>query len=413
MRPFDKKSIVIVCDLDFIVTDIIIIKNIDVSIKVGDSASKIVSHHYLSKFLDFTLTLKDEKMSFGDELSIVDANSLETVMDCGGVKYKNNYIITAFSNYLVLYGELININKEPINYLREKMEYFSVSPGNYQELSGLNNEVINMQRELYKNNKVVLDLMNKEKDMNRKLEALNSTKDRIFSIIGHDLRTPLSNIIQSMNLIAYDKLMYEEWQQENYFSKLSDSAANTMHLLENLLEWSKSQLGELYFFPRNFILLESIRNVLNLLKEVAARKRIEIVEELSYNPYVYADKRMIEVVLRNLISNAIKFTNEDGKLNIKVSMEKEFAKITIIDNGIGMPPEKLNTLFDLTKNNVTYGTKGENGTGFGLVLCKNFINQNGGSISILSQIGNGSEFIFTIPLSKTKVETISQNVYTH
>ena len=267
MRTFNKKSIVIVCDLDFIVTEIIIIKNIDISIKVGDLASKIISSYNLSTFLDFTLTLKDEKMSFGDELSIVDNNNLEIVMDCGGVKYKNNYIITAFSNYLVLYGELININKEPINYLREKMEYFSVSPGNYQELSGLNNEVINMQRELYKKNKVVSDLMNKEKEMNRKLEALNSTKDRIFSIIGHDLRSPLSNIIQSMNLISYDKLMYEEWQQENYFSKLSDSAANTMHLLENLLDWSKSQLGELSFFPRNFILLDSIRNVLNLLKD--------------------------------------------------------------------------------------------------------------------------------------------------
>lgn len=404
MRSFNKKSIVIVCDLNFIITEIIIIRNIDISIKVGDLASMIVSSHNLSTFLDFTLTLEDEKMSFGDELSIVDDNNLEIVMDCGGVKYKNNYIITAFSNYLALYGELININKEPINYLREKMEYFSVSPGNYQELSGLNNEVINMQRELYKKNKVVSDLMNKEKEMNRKLEALNSSKDRIFSIIGHDLRSPLSNIIQSMNLISYDKLMYEEWQQENYFSKLSDSAANTMHLLENLLDWSKSQLGELSFFPRNFILLDSIRNVLNLLKEVAAGKKIKIVEELSYNPYVYADKRMIEVILRNLISNAIKFTNEDGKLNIKVSMEKEFAKITIFDNGIGMLPDKVKTIFDLTKNNVTYGTKGEKGTGFGLVLCHNLIKQNGGSISILSQIGKGSEFIFTIPLSKTDVE---------
>jgi signal transduction histidine kinase len=406
MRPFDKQSIVIVCDLDFIVTDIIIIRNIDVNITVNDSASKIVSHHYLSKFLEFTLTLKDKEMSFGDEMGIVDDNNMVTVMDCGGVKYKNKYIITVFSNYLVLYGELTNINEGSINYLREKMEHFSVSPGNYQELSGLNNEVINMQRELYKNNKVVLDLMNKEKEMNIKLEALNSTKDRIFSIIGHDLRSPLSNIIQSMNLMAYDKLMYEEWQKENYFSKLSDSATNTMHLLENLLEWSKSQLGESSFFPRNYILLESIRNVLNLLKEVAAEKRINIVEELSYNPYVYADKRMIEVILRNLISNAIKFTNEDGELDIKVSMEKGFAKITIIDNGIGMPREKVETLFDLTKNNVDYGTKGEKGTGFGLVLCKNLIKQNGGSISILSQIGKGSEFIFTVPLSKAEVGTI-------
>ena len=208
--------------------------------------------------------------------------------------------------------------------------------------------------------------------------------------------------------MLFRSLTYEEWQKDNYFSKLSDSATNSMHLLENLLEWSKSQLGELSFFPRSFILLESIRNVINLLKDVAAEKKIDIVEELRYNPYVYADKRMIEVILRNLISNAIKFTNEDGELNIKVSIDKEFAKITIIDNGIGMPPEKVKTLFDLTKDNVSYGTKGEKGTGFGLVLCKNLTEQNGGSISILSKIGKGSKFIFTIPLSKTEVGNIPE-----
>ena len=361
MRKFDRKCIVIICNLDFIITDIILIKNIKLNIEINDPVSKLVSNNNLTKFLHFTLTLQNEKVSFGDEIGILDDNNLSNIMDLGGVEYRNKYIITVFSNYVSLYRELNNINNGPINYLREKMEYFSVSPGSYQELSGVNNEVINMQRELYKKNKVISDLMNKEKEMNKELEVLNSTKDRIFSIIGHDLRGPLSNIIQSMNLIAYDKLIYEEWQQENYFSKLSDSAANTMHLLENLLDWSKSQLGELSFFPKSYILLESMRSVIELLKGAAVEKKIIIVEELNCNPNVYGDRRMIEVILRNLISNAIKFTNEGGKINVKVSMEEEFAKIMITDNGLGMSPEKIETLFDLTKNNVVYGTKGEKG----------------------------------------------------
>lgn len=269
-----------------------------------------------------------------------------------------------------------------------------------QKMTEINNDIINMQRELSKKNAYILDLLNKKEEMNIELEALNATKDRLFSIIGHDLRAPLSDIISSINLIATNKFIYEELKEENFFIKLKDSAANTMLLLENLLEWSKSERGELSFFPTVFILQESIQTVINLLKGVAANKRINIVEEINNITYVYADKRMIEVILRNILSNAIKFTNEDGKVNVEACVYKEFAKITIIDNGIGMSEEKLKTIFDLKTNNVIHGTKGEKGTGFGLVLCKNLIEQNGGSMSIASDIDKGSEFTFTVPLSK-------------
>lgn len=399
MKIYDEKWLVIECDSDFIITDILVKRNIKMDIKIKDPASNIASHDNLPKFLDFTLTLKNEKAAFGDKMTVSDNNST-TVMDFGGVEYEDNYIITVFSNYLGLYDELIKINKQPINHLRKEMKRFSVSPGNYQNLSELNNDAINMQRELYKRNAVISDLIYKKEEMNKELESLNATKDRIFSIIGHDLRTPLANIIQSMNLMAYDKLIYEEWKQKDFFNTLSDSAETTLHLLENLLEWSKSQLGELSFFPRNFILPGSIRPVIDLLKGVAAKKRIIIVEEINFDGYVYADQRMIEVILRNIVSNAIKFTNDDGKLTIKVTRENEFAKVTIMDNGLGMPKEKMETLFDLTKNNVVRGTKGEKGTGFGLVLCKTLIEQNGGTITIWSQIGKGSEFTITIPLLK-------------
>ena len=405
MKSSNERWIVFACNPNFIVTNIIAIRNIEISISINDPASKIVSHDNLHRFLNFTQTLKNEKVSFGDEMGIIDDNNLITLMDFGGIEYENNYIITVFSNYLALYGELLKIDNEPINYLREKMKYFSISPAKYQELSGLNNEVINIQRELYKKNAFIVDLIRRKEEMNKELEAINATKDRIFSIIGHDLRALLANIIQSMNLIACDNLIYEEWKKENFFSNLSDSAANIMHLLENLLEWSKSQLGESSFFPRNFILLKSIRPAIDLLKGVAVGKSITIIENLNYDPYVYADQRMIEVIIRNLISNALKFTNKGGHINIEVNIQNGFAKLVILDNGLGISPEKLTTLFDINKNNVAFGTNGERGTGFGLPLCKNLTEQNGGSISIWSQIGKGSEFTVTIPLSTTEVST--------
>lgn len=147
-----------------------------------------------------------------------------------------------------------------------------------------------------------------------------------------------------MYLKANDKMLFEEWRQENFFSNLSDSAAKSLNLFENLLVWSRCQLGELSFYPRIFILKGSISSVIDLLKGVALDKGITIVEELSPNLNVYADQRMIEVVLRNLISNAIKFTNVNGQLNINVSMEKEFAKVVIIDNGLGMTKEKVESI---------------------------------------------------------------------
>ena len=405
MKSYNEIWIVIACNSNFIITEIITVKNIGVTININDPVSKLVTHTDTNKLLDFTLTLKNEKVSFGYELGIVDDNRLVTPMDFGGVEYENNYIITAFTNYLGLYGKLLTIDNKPINYLREKMRYFSITPAKYQELSGLNNEVINIQRELYKKNAVIVDLLSKKDEMNKQLEALNATKDRIFSIIGHDLRAPLANIIQSMNLITYDKLIYEEWKKENFFSNLSDSASSTMHLLENLLEWSKSQLGETSFYPKKFILLKSIRSSIDLLKGVAVVKRITIVEELNYSFYVYADQRMIEVILRNLLSNAIKFTKEDGQIIIAVTMDKGFAKVVLNDNGLGMPPEKTKTLFDINRNNVAIGTNGEKGTGFGLLLCKKLIEQNGGSISLWSKLGKGSEFTVTIPLKAIEVNT--------
>ncbi len=395
----NEKWFVITCDSNFKVTDIHAFKNLALDIKVDDQISKIISYDSLSNFLDFTINLRHEKVLFSSQMCVREKDQLLTYMDFGGMQYEDQYIITAFTNCFEIYEELISINDEQTNALKEKIKY-TFYPMVYQEFTKLNNEAINLQRELYKKNAYIQVLLNESNEMNQKLEVSNAAKDRIFSIIGHDLRTPLSNIIGSVNLIANDKLTYEELLDENFFDKLKDSAGNAMILLENLLEWSKSQLSELSYFPTNFNLLESISADINLLKDFASVKRIHVSEVLLHNPHVYADSRMISVVVRNLLSNAIKFTKEDGELIIRVNISKQFAIFTIIDNGIGISKENIDNLFDIEKHNVVRGTTGEKGTGFGLILCKHLIEQNGGSLSIYSQLDKGSNFSFSIPLSE-------------
>jgi len=165
MNSVDEKRFVIACDSDFIITEIITIKNIEISLGIHDPVSKIFSHDNVPKFSDFTLTLRIEKAIFGCEMSIVDDNHSITIMNFGGIRLGNNYIIIAFSNCLGFYEELMKINNEHINLLREKLKTAYVSPDNYQKFAELNNEIINMQRELYQKNAYVLDLLNKKQEM--------------------------------------------------------------------------------------------------------------------------------------------------------------------------------------------------------------------------------------------------------
>jgi len=188
MELVDERWLVIACDNNFLVTEIIAVKNLDVNLEIRDLVTKIISINDIDKFSNIILNLKNEKVIFGDEISVVEGNNSFTIMDIGAIEYKNNYIIAIFSNYLGLYEELIKINEASVNHLRKEMKHFSVSPSNYQKLSSLNNEVINIQREIYKKNAYVLDLLSKKQGMiniidNQKnvfQQMLNSIPDLIF-----------------------------------------------------------------------------------------------------------------------------------------------------------------------------------------------------------------------------------------
>jgi len=352
------------------------------------------------KYLDFTLALKKEVATFNHEISVVTVDDPYLSMHFGGVFFEERFIITAFSNCLDLYEELLNINSVQTNFLKKKMKQQYAIPVNHQQFMEINNDLINTQRELHKKNATINNLLKKTNDMNNELKLLNLTKDRLFSIIGHDLKAPLANISSSLSLVSENKVDFDTFIKNGIFETLNTSVGLTMQMLENLLGWSRIQLGERSFNPTPFNLQELLEPTFNLFSALAKDKNIQITKTVPENLRLYGDPKMIEVVIRNLLSNAIKFTHSGGAVSVHVEIQNKVAAISVEDNGVGMSKEKIEKLFQLTCDHVSYGTNGEKGTGFGLLLCNEFVKYNGGQFNVHSIEGKSSTFTFTIAIAQ-------------
>ncbi len=230
----------------------------------------------------------------------------------------------------------------------------------------------------------------------RKLKELNATKDKLFSIIGHDLKGPLNSLtaFSSLLLNHADKLTKEDIKTLS--TDLDKSLKNLMALLENLLEWSRSQTGSIDFKPERFDISAVIKENLDLLQGLANNKKIKLVHESSNELMVNAHRYSINTVVRNLISNAIKFTPEGGSITITTE-SSSIITVSVRDTGVGMAPSTVVKLFQLGSKISTLGTAKEKGTGLGLILCKDFVEKNGGKIGVDSEEGVGSRFYFSIP----------------
>lgn len=239
----------------------------------------------------------------------------------------------------------------------------------------------------------------------RQLHELNAMKDKFISIIGHDLKNPM-NVIKGFTEIMSDE--FDELTEENrksYLFHISQTVNKTSNLLENLFSWAQSQSGLLTFEPHKIDVSHLIHSNLRLFKESADKKNIRLINHSTNNEiFVYADRNMVDTVLRNLISNSIKFTPEKGTITIQVEelREEGMIEIAVSDTGLGMHTETISNLFRIDKNISTTGTAGESGTGFGLILCKEFIEKNGGNIGAKSVHGKGSTFYFTLPIAMNK-----------
>ena len=235
---------------------------------------------------------------------------------------------------------------------------------------------------------------------NKELNELNIAKDKFFSIIAHDLKNPFYGIMGLSQILASNEEEVSEEEKETMIKEIKELSTNTYKMLDNLLEWSRSQTGKLEFNPRQFDISNLLNENIIQLKKSADVKRISLSSYVIPGTYVFADANMINTVLRNLISNAIKFTRAEGTINIQNELNDGFVVISVADNGIGMNQKTLDQLFRLDKSASSVGTAGERGTGLGMVLCKEFIEQNGGKIWVESQLEKGSTIYFSIPLFK-------------
>ncbi len=235
---------------------------------------------------------------------------------------------------------------------------------------------------------------------NKVLSDVIATKDKFFSIIAHDLKNPFNAILGFTNVLLKKHKQYDDEKRQRIIITLITSVNSAYKLLENLLTWSRSQSGQIKFLPEETNLKILLSETILTLQAQANEKSINIIDNVQEDETIFADRNMITTVLRNLISNAIKFTNKNG--NIVIFSERQvdngFLEISVTDTGIGISKDKINDLFRIEKSTSTQGTENETGTGLGLILCKEFVEKHGGKIWVESELGKGSDFKFTLPL---------------
>ncbi len=235
----------------------------------------------------------------------------------------------------------------------------------------------------------------KLKSQTIELQQLNDLKNKLFSIIAHDLRNPILSLKEIMNLLNEGVITEDELK--NYLPIISKNITSTSSLLENLLNWSRSQLKGERIHATSFDIKTATVIQVQLLERAALKKKIHIQNNVSGEHMVYADRDMVELVIRNLLNNAIKYCKENDRIEINSCKENNRVKICIKDTGIGIAEENINQLFGMN-NFSTSGTNNETGTGLGLLLCREFIEKNKGIIWVESKLGLGSEFCFTLPI---------------
>jgi signal transduction histidine kinase/Tfp pilus assembly protein PilF len=234
-------------------------------------------------------------------------------------------------------------------------------------------------------------------EQTEKLNQLNSVKDRFFSIISHDLRNNLTTMKLYFDLISHPD--YEPTENNEVTKNISESVENTIDLLENLLIWAAAQIKGVPIHIQKLNLHSLTEETFNLLNNAAFQKNIELQNLTDEHITAYGDMDMIKLVMRNLIANAIKFTSEKGMIKVMSETSNDKCKISIIDNGVGISKLSMERLFNQHLNPTTKGTGNEKGTGLGLILCKDFIERNNGSIWVESEEGKGSSFNFELPVN--------------
>ncbi len=246
----------------------------------------------------------------------------------------------------------------------------------------------------------ILELKNRQIEQSeQELQLLNASKNKFFSIIAHDLKNPFHTVMGYSYLLSKDYDRFSEDERRKFAMDINQSTNNIFRLLQNLLEWSRTQTGNLKCTPANIALSKVLQNSASVLHSMAEQKNISMKLNVAEDLNIYADPLMIETVLRNLITNAIKFTPEDGMVEVTAKKIDTHINICVNDTGIGISEEDIHNVFRIDSKVKRRGTNNEDGSGLGLILCKEFVDKNNGTIWVESIPGKGSSFKFTIPAS--------------
>ncbi len=232
---------------------------------------------------------------------------------------------------------------------------------------------------------------------NEDLQRLNAEKDKFFSIIAHDLKSPFNAIMGFSELLAEQVKQKDMDGIDKYADIIVQASGKAVNLLMNLMEWSRSQTGRIAFTPAELNLFEIVSQTSDLLYAAAMQKSIALEVAVMDDIRVFADTAMLSTILRNLISNAIKYTRSGGKITIAARKENKEVLISVSDTGVGIPQNMIERLFRIDDNYTTSGTQDEQGTGLGLILCREFVEKHGGKIWVESKRARGSDFYFTLP----------------
>ena len=250
-----------------------------------------------------------------------------------------------------------------------------------------------------RSNKLLEEKNQKIAESEQALRLLNAAQNKFFSIIAHDIKNPFHTVLGYSYLLSNDYDRFTEKELRKFANDIHHSTNNIFKLLQNLLDWSRSQTGNLTVSPTETDLNRLLNNSLGILNALAEQKKIQITHEYPEEIKVYADPLMLEVVLRNLINNAIKFTPQNGEIKITAQQTQNEVKICIADNGVGISDEDVANLFRIDSKVKRRGTNNEDGSGLGLILCKEFVDKNNGVIWAESSPGKGSAFYVTLPSS--------------
>ncbi|MEA3317797.1 MAG: HAMP domain-containing sensor histidine kinase, partial [Bacteroidota bacterium] len=257
-------------------------------------------------------------------------------------------------------------------------------------------ELFGKMIDLKKAKKVIFNQNNKLENQQQKLEELNASKDKFFSIIAHDLRNPIGGFLNLTDIFSanFDGLSKKE--NIEFIELLNQSSKQLYNLLENLLEWSRSQTGRITYNPEILNLNFIIEDTIELLMANIKNKELEVNIESNKNEKIFADENMLTTVFRNLLSNAIKFSQKNSIITVRIIHKENNIEVHVIDNGVGISKENQKKLFRIDKHHSTSGTSNEKGSGLGLILCKELIDKNNGKIWVESELNKGSSFIFSL-----------------